>query len=92
DGDGDQELIAGVRDDKDDANRRGLRIYDPRPTGPADWKHHRVDAGGVAIEDLAATDLDGDGRIDIVAVGRQTQNVRIYWNQTGASAPETETQ
>jgi hypothetical protein len=25
-------------------------------------------------------DLDGDGRIDIVAVGRQTHNGRIYWN------------
>ena len=33
------------------------------------------------IKDLAAADLDNDGRIDIVAVGRQTGNVRIYWNE-----------
>ena len=37
--------------------------------------------GGVQVEDLAAADLDGDGRIDIVAVGRQTHNARIYWNK-----------
>ena len=28
-----------------------------------------------------SADLDGDGRLDIVAVGRQTHNVRIYWNE-----------
>ncbi|HEV3203353.1 MAG TPA: FG-GAP-like repeat-containing protein [Gemmataceae bacterium] len=40
-----------------------------------------VDDGGVAVEDLVAGDLNGDGKIDIVAVGRQTHNVRIYWNE-----------
>jgi hypothetical protein len=37
----------------------------------------------VATEDLAAADLDGDGRVDVVAVGRATHNVRIYWNEGG---------
>ncbi|MEX2357691.1 MAG: VCBS repeat-containing protein, partial [Pirellulaceae bacterium] len=40
------------------------------------------DAGGVAVEDLAVGDLDGDGKPEIVAVGRQTHNVKIYWNKT----------
>jgi len=35
----------------------------------------------VAVEDLVAADLDGDGKIDIIAVGRATGNCRIYWNQ-----------
>jgi hypothetical protein len=39
-----------------------------------------VDPGGVAVEDLAAADLDGDGDTDILAAGRQTKNVKIYWN------------
>jgi hypothetical protein len=40
-----------------------------------------LDPGGVAVEDLAAADLDGDGRIDLIASGRATQNVKIYWNR-----------
>jgi hypothetical protein len=35
----------------------------------------------MAVEDLVAADLNGDGRIDIIAVGRQTGNLRIYWNK-----------
>jgi hypothetical protein len=84
DGDADEELIIGVRDTKDAANPCGLRIYDPADSHGAEWKPQRVDPAGVAIEDLAAADLNGDGRIDIVAVGRATKNVRIYWNE-GAS-------
>ena len=79
DQDPEQELIIGVRDDHSAEFARGLRIYDPQADGS--WVRTIIDPGSVAIEDLAAADLDGDGRIDIVAVGRQTHNVRIYWNR-----------
>lgn len=82
DNDGAHELIVGVRDDVNDENRRGLRIYDPQDETGSAWKRTIVDPGSVAIEDLAAGDLNGDGRIDIVTVGRQTHNVKIYWNET----------
>jgi len=82
DGDPDEELIIGVRDDLNPESRRGVRIYDPTGAKPTDWKRYVVDPGSVAIEDLAAGDLNGDGRADIVAVGRQTHNVKIYWNET----------
>jgi hypothetical protein len=81
DGDADQELVIGIRDDKNDKARRGVRIYDPQEGGKS-WKRTIVDPGSVAIEDLAAGDLNGDGKADIVAVGRQTHNVKIYWNET----------
>jgi hypothetical protein len=32
-------------------------------------------------EDAICADLNGDGKIDIVAVGRSTKNVKIYWNE-----------
>lgn len=88
DADPEEELIIGVRDDKSPEHRRGVRIYDPQAgsgtsgTAGSLWNRVLVDPGNVAIEDLAAGDLDGDGRVDIVAVGRQTHNVKIYWNQT----------
>jgi hypothetical protein len=37
---------------------------------------------GMAPEDLAITDVDGDGRPETLASGRATANVRIYWNAT----------
>lgn len=83
DGDGGDELIIGVRDDLSQKadERRGVRIYKALDAAGSKWARHDVDPGGVAVEDMAAADLNGDGRIDIVAVGRQTGNVRIYWNE-----------
>ena len=45
------------------------------------WRETVIDDGGMACEDLACADLNGDGKIDIVAAGRATGNVRIYWNE-----------
>ncbi len=85
DGDGSDELIIGVRDDPargdEFTDPRGVRVYRSRDATWRAWDRVLVDAGGVAVEDLTAADLDGDGRVDVVAVGRQTGNVRIYWNQ-----------
>lgn len=85
DGDGADELIIGVRDDKSQraGERRGVRIYQASDAAMGKWTRTLVDDGGIAVEDLAAADLDGDGKIDLVAVGRQTHNVRIYWNRGG---------
>jgi hypothetical protein len=85
DGDGNDELIIGVRDNLSDKpqERRGVRIYKALDGTGAKWSRAIIEDGGVAVEDLAAADLNGDGKIDIVAVGRQTHNIRIYWNLGG---------
>jgi Aldos-2-ulose dehydratase, beta-propeller domain/FG-GAP-like repeat len=87
DGDGEDELIVGVRDDPNPkqgdtfTERRGVRIYKCTDGKGEKWARQIIEDGGVAVEDLAAADLDGDGKIDIIAVGRQTGNARIYWNR-----------
>ncbi len=83
-GDGQAELVVGVRDDPNPnlgdnfTTRRGVRIY--RAQADGSWLRTLVDPGNVAVEDLTIADLDRDGQPDIIAVGRQTQNTRIYWN------------
>ena len=82
DGDGSDELVIGVRDDLDQKDhRRGVRIYKALDERGAQWTRHILENGGIAVEDLTIGDLDGDGRLDIVAVGRRTHNIRIYWNE-----------
>jgi hypothetical protein len=87
DGDGEDELIIGVRDDPNPkqgdtfTERRGVRIFKCTDGKGEKWARHIIEDGGVAVEDLTAADLNGDGKIDIIAVGRQTGNARIYWNR-----------
>jgi FG-GAP-like repeat len=82
DGDGSEELIIGVRDNLSGkpGERCGVRIYKAIDGKGERWQRQLVDEGGVGVEDLACADLDGEGKIDIVAVGRATHNVRIYRN------------
>ena len=83
DGDGSDELIIGVRDDlsNNPGERQGVRIYKALDEHGMKWARQIVEDGGVAVEDMNVADLDGDGHIDLVAVGRQTHNIRIYWNE-----------
>ena len=86
DADKDDELIIGQRD----PNRAGapgprgpgVFVFDIQPgTSPPTFARHTIDDGGMACEDALAADLDGDGKPDIIAGGRATHNVKIYWNR-----------
>jgi hypothetical protein len=78
-------LVLGVRDNstKDDKfkEQRGVRLYRSADDAGTKWDRYILEDGGVAVEDLTVADLNGDGKPDIVAVGRATGNARIYWNQ-----------
>ncbi len=79
------ELVIGVRDNPKAGDtfteKYGVRVYTSADGTGAAWSRQLVDEGGVAVEDLTTADLDGDGKVDIIACGRATKNVRIYWNQ-----------
>jgi hypothetical protein len=75
DEDAEDELVIGVRDDAG-SHRCGVRLYDRQPSG--EWTRTLLNPGEVAVEDLAASDLDADGQAEIIAVGRATGNVVIY--------------
>jgi len=74
------QVVAGWRN-PDEGGRVGIRLY--APAGADGWVTHTVDDNAMAAEDLAVADLDGDGRPEIIAAGRATRNVVIYWNLTG---------
>jgi hypothetical protein len=82
DGDPEEELIIGVRDTKSSDRPCGVRIYDPSGADPKTWKRTLLDPASVAVEDLTVSDLNGDNKPDIVAVGRATHNVKIYFNKS----------
>ena len=45
-----------------------------------------IDDNTMACEDLTIADLNGDGKLDIVAAGRATKNLKIYFNESGSAA------
>ncbi|XZE53920.1 FG-GAP repeat domain-containing protein [Planctomycetaceae bacterium SH139] len=96
DGDGDDEVVFGHSDTPETF---GVIIFDASATddsttnasaadgGAAEgtvWQRHVVDSGRMACEDLIVADLTGDGKLDIVAGGRSTHNVKLYVQQPSA--------
>ena len=76
DRDGNEELAVGWR-----RGQPGLAVYFVNGDGALTSKM-MVDAGGMDTEDLIAGDFNRDGLPDIVASGRATRNVKIYWNES----------
>jgi hypothetical protein len=81
-GTGGDQIVAGWRGGPGGA-KVGIKLYVPVDAGGEAWKMHAlVDDNQMACEDLKIADLNGDGRPDIIAAGRATKNVIIYWNET----------
>jgi hypothetical protein len=75
DGDGSDELAFGFR-----GKDTGLAIL--KRDGSGKWQRIlRVDDVAMSPEDLSIADLNADGQPDLIACGRATQNIRIYFNQ-----------
>lgn len=75
DGDGSDELAFGWR-----GKETGVGLMKRNAQGQ--WvRSLRIDGAEMAAEDLTIADLNRDGKPDLIACGRATQNIRIYWNQ-----------
>ena len=74
------QVLVGWRK-KNDEGKTGIQLYVPLDPEWDRWQKVPVDGNEMACEDLTVGDLDGDGRLDIVASGRATHNLRIYWNR-----------
>src|SRR5688572_1083282 len=59
----------------------GVKMFVPDADGK-NWTQQMIDDKGMACEDLAVGDLNSDGKPDLIAAGRGTKNVKIYWNET----------
>jgi len=80
-----QQIVAGWRK-ADVDGKTGIRIY-TWLEDESRWDRHQLDSEQMACEDLKVADLNGDGKQDIIACGRSTKNVRIYWNLTDQGRP-----
>ncbi|MGC3946097.1 MAG: VCBS repeat-containing protein [Chryseolinea sp.] len=73
------QIVAGWREP--DADKKvGVKLYVPSKSY-AEWTSYWIDENGMACEDLQVADLDGDGRKEVIAAGRSTHNLKVYWHK-----------
>lgn len=81
-GGGFPDIAAGWRE-PDAHGKVGIKLYvRDDSNGAGEWRTYVIDDNQMACEDLVAADLNGDGKPDLIASGRATHNVVIYWNKT----------
>ena len=79
---GSDQIVVGWRAMGKPEAKVGIHLWTPFDPEGKDWRDSAVDDGGMACEDLVLADLNGDGKLDIIASGRATHNVKIYFNET----------
>ena len=71
------QIVVGWRNPNKEG-KVGIRLYIPGIANS--WTMQPIDDNGMACEDLKVADLDGDGDLDIIAAGRASKNLKVYWN------------
>jgi hypothetical protein len=79
---GADQVVAGWRQPNKDG-KVGIKLYYTTDKYGEKWESQWIDDNGMACEDVQVADLNGDGKPDLVASGRATKNLKIYWNISG---------
>ena len=79
---GSDQVVIGWRG-KDAQGKVGIKVFIPTDKEGKEWSQRLLDDNTMACEDLCLADLNGDGKLDVVASGRATKNVKIYFNERG---------
>jgi hypothetical protein len=76
-------LVVGFRGfpESKDPNDSIVYVFHPSDAKGETWEKKVLDHKGLGSEDIICADLNGDGKIDIIGVGRSTKNVKVYWNE-----------
>lgn len=80
-GTGSEQVVAGWRAPNKEG-KIGIKLYMKKDVQGNKWTSEWIDEAGMACEDIQVADLNKDGKPDIVASGRSTHNLKIYWNQS----------
>lgn len=78
DDDGREDIAVGWRNPDEEGNV-GLKLFRQKTDGS--WEASWISRNLVATEDLKVMDLNDDGRPDIIAAGRDSKNLVIFWNR-----------
>jgi hypothetical protein len=79
---GRDQIVVGWRAMNKPNVKVGIKLFTPLDAEGKEWRQTLVDDNTMACEDLCLADLDGDGKLDIIAAGRATKNVKVYFNKT----------
>jgi hypothetical protein len=80
---GSDQVVVGWRG-KDAQGKVGIKVFIPTDKNGKEWSQTLLDDNTMACEDLCLADLNGDGKLDVIASGRATKNVKIYFNERGS--------
>lgn len=78
---GSDQIVVGWRAMHPKGSSPGIRLFTPMDESGSAWRTTDVSNEALAVEDIKAADLDGNGKADIVAAARQTKNLKIFFSK-----------